>query len=146
MVSILHPISKYQLETQNNPWILNKIPQTFVLRVMDHEKVIFIGKVKALQSVNKYGSFSILAGHTNFISIIYKKLFYYPVVGSMEEIPIDTGMIRYLNNAADIYLGIEATDQLDELELKVVQEPKSLLQQRTELEQSLGQASGQKSG
>lgn len=104
---------------------------------MDHEKVLFIGKVKALQSVNRYGAFSILAGHSNFISIIYKKLFYYPAVGEKKELDIDSGMLRYLNNSADIYLGIETSEELEELELEVVKKPENLAQQKTELEQNL---------
>lgn len=140
MSSILKPFSNYRLETESNPWILSSIPQTFVLRLMDHEKVVFIGKVKALQSINRYGSFSILAGHTNFITIIYQKLFYYPAVGEKQELDIDSGMLRYLNNSADVYLGIEASAELDKLELGVVKTPEQLAQQKLDLAENLAQA------
>lgn len=146
MASIFRPMNRYRLETESNPWILSSIPQTFVLRLMDHEQVLFIGKVKALQSVNRYGSFSILAGHTNFISIIYKKLFYYPAVGDKKELDIDSGMLRYLNNSADIYLGIESSEELDQLQLEAIKVPKDLEQQKLEFEQNLAKAEVQAGG
>ena len=138
MAGVFHPISKFRLETENNPWMLSSIPQTFVLRLMNHEKVLFIGKVKALQSINRYGSFSILAGHTNFITIIYQKLFYYPAVGDKIEIDIDSGMLRYLNNSADVYLGIEASEELEQLNLGAVELPAELVEQQQVLDQLQG--------
>lgn len=100
---------------EQKPWILSHIPQTFVLRVLTPQAVVFIGKVKAIASNNNMGQFDVLPGHTNLISIIYKKLIVYPEVGMPKEFTLDTGILRFINNSCDLYLGLELTEVLENL-------------------------------
>lgn len=100
---------------EQQPWILSSIPKTFVLRILSPSQVLYVGKVHAIASSNAYGPFDILPGHTNFISIIFKRLIIYPEQGDSQEFALDTGILRFVNNTSDLYLGIEVTQVLQAL-------------------------------
>ncbi len=100
---------------EQQPWILSALPQTFVLRILNPQQVLFVGKVKALASANSRGPFDILPGHTNLISIIYQSLLVYLENGQAQEFDIDTGILRFMNNSCDLYLGIELEKELSQL-------------------------------
>ena len=100
---------------EQKPWILTHIPQTFVLRILNPTQVLFVGKVKAFASQNRMGQFDVLPGHTNIISIIYKRLIIYPETGQPKEFDIDTGILRFMNNSCELYLGVETTEVMKSL-------------------------------
>lgn len=100
---------------EQKPWILSYIPQTFVLRILNPTQVLFVGKVKAFASQNRMGQFDVLPGHTNIISIIYKRLIIYPEIGQPKEFDIDTGILRFINNSCELYLGIETSEVMKSL-------------------------------
>lgn len=86
----------------------NSAPGRLFVRVRDINHVIFEGYVKALSSVNDRGLFDILPFHTNFISIIKEKIIIHKEDGTKEEIPIDAGVLKQLNNTVQVFLGIKA--------------------------------------
>lgn len=78
------------------------------MRVRDINTIIFEGYVKALTSINDRGLFDILPFHTNFISIIKEKIIIHKEDGTQQEIPIDAGVLKQLNNTVQVFLGIQA--------------------------------------
>ncbi|MBI1863573.1 hypothetical protein HYS00_05660 [Candidatus Microgenomates bacterium] len=78
------------------------------LRVRDINTIIFEGYVKALTSTNDKGLFDILPFHTSFISIIKEKIIIHKEDGTKQEIPIDAGVLKQLNNTVQVFLGIQA--------------------------------------
>jgi len=103
---------------EQQPWILSAIPETFVLKVLDPQQILFVGKVHALASANYKGSFDILPGHVNLISIIYKNASIFPELGDQQEFVFDVGILRFVNNAADLYVGLEFSQVLDQVAAK----------------------------
>ena len=121
---------------EQKPWILSTIPQTFVLKILNQSRVVFIGKVKAIASANAYGSFDILPGHTNFVAIIFQKLILYPQIGVKQEFEIDTGILRFINNSCEVYLGVQLSEELKDLpefDFSAL-ETESKIKERAELE------------
>lgn len=86
---------------------MNNKSRLFV-RVRDINTIIFEGYVKALSSINDRGLFDILPFHTNFISIIKEKIIIHKEDGTKQEIPIDAGVLKQLNNTVQVFLGIQA--------------------------------------
>jgi hypothetical protein len=81
-------------------------PLTVFIR--DNDKVIFQGKAKSITTYNDFGDFDVLAGHTEFISLIYDKLKVKKDNDEEQDIPIDRGVIRIFKNQVDIFLGLDA--------------------------------------
>ena len=100
---------------EQTPWVLTNIPQTYVLKVLKPQELVFLGKVKAVASTNYLGPFDVLPGHTNIISIIYKDAKIYPESGDQIDFKFDVGILRFINNSADLYLGLEFTAILQQL-------------------------------
>ncbi|MEN8253484.1 MAG: hypothetical protein ABFQ62_03870 [Patescibacteria group bacterium] len=128
---------------EQQPWILSTIPQTFVLRILNPTQVLFVGKVKAFASQNRMGQFDVLPGHTNIISIIYKRLIIYPENGQPREFDIDTGILRFMNNSCELYLGIETTKVMKDLPqfdfAQIAQETQEKIDQREVQQRALKQ-------
>lgn len=101
-------------QTQQS-WILSKIPQTFVLRILNPQELLFVGKVHALSSANYKGNFDILPGHANIISIIYRKVELFGETDQKQVFEFDVGILRFINNSADLYLGLEFSQVLDQV-------------------------------
>lgn len=68
--------------------------------------VIFKGEANALTSYNEKGIFDILPFHTHFISIIKTAVIIHHTDGKKQELPIDGGVLRVLENGVDVLLGI----------------------------------------
>jgi F0F1-type ATP synthase epsilon subunit len=76
------------------------------LIIKNRDKVVFEGNVNTVSSYNKSGLFNILSDHSNFISIIEKKI----VInqgGATEEMDISNGLLKVKDNKIWIYLGIK---------------------------------------
>ena|SRR3989338_2922639 len=82
------------------------------LTVMNFEDIVYEGNVIALSSENEQGVFDILPLHTNFISIIRKKITLYESEGVKKDIPIKTGILKAIENNVSVFLGLEGT-QID---------------------------------
>lgn len=81
---------------------------TLNLTIIDAEKKIFEGEVKALSSYNDDGPFDILPYHANFISIIKKKLTVHLLNGEKNEYPIEVAVLKSAENKIAVYFGIES--------------------------------------
>jgi len=100
---------------EQQPWILTAIPETFVLKILKPQELVFLGKVHAVASINYKGPFDVLPGHTNIISVIYKSAGIYQENGENLKFDFDVGILRFINNTADLYLGLEFTQVLEKL-------------------------------
>lgn len=76
------------------------------LIVKSREKVIFRGEVDNVSSYNKIGLFNILKNHSNFISIIEKKLAF-KQMGATQEIPVEHALMKVTANKVFVYQGIK---------------------------------------
>jgi F-type H+-transporting ATPase subunit epsilon len=81
---------------------------TLNLTIIDAEKKIFEGEVKALSSYNDDGPFDILPYHANFISIIKKKLIVHLLNGDKNEYPIEVAVLKSTENKITVFFGIES--------------------------------------
>jgi F0F1-type ATP synthase epsilon subunit len=76
------------------------------LTIKNRDKVVFEGNVNTVSSYNKVGLFNILKDHSNFISIIEKKILINQG-GATQEIDINNGLIKVRDNKIWIYIGIK---------------------------------------
>ena len=81
--------------------------ELFNVKVINSEKLLFEGQAESVTSVNAEGTFDILPHHTNFISIITKKLQINLENGKKIQMDIDEGIIKCKDNYLNIYLGIK---------------------------------------
>lgn len=81
----------------------------FHLKVQSREGVLYEGDVIALTSFNEKGKFDILALHTNFISLIQKKLEIRDEENTdkAKEIRFNNALLRVKENNVEVYLGVE---------------------------------------
>ncbi len=82
-------------------------PKTIALTVHDRSGVVFEGEVRGISSYNARGLFDILPIHSNFISVLRKKLILHQTDGSKQEIHLDSGVIQVLLNKAVVYVGLK---------------------------------------
>lgn len=81
-------------------------PKLF-LKIITRQGVPFNGEIKSLSSTNEHGAFDVLQKHTQFISIIKKKLTIRMLDNSVREIPIDNAVMRVKGSEVQVYLGIK---------------------------------------
>lgn len=81
----------------------------FHLKVQSREGVLFDGEVSSLTSYNEKGKFDVLALHTNFISLVQKKLEIRDSedLNKTKEIKFENALLRVKDNNVEVYLGIE---------------------------------------
>ena len=75
--------------------------------VRDREGVKFNGGAVAVSSVNAAGPFDVLPGHTNFISLIRKRVSVTGPEGKKTEFNLESGVIQVLKDQVNVYLGVE---------------------------------------
>ncbi len=73
--------------------------------VRDREGIKFNGSAQYISSVNSVGSFDILAGHSNFISLIRKKVAITEPGGKRTEFNLESGVIQVLKDKINVYIG-----------------------------------------
>lgn len=74
--------------------------------VRDRTKILFAGEAEAITSFNEKGEFDILAFHENFISLISKELRIRIKGGTVQTIPVASGVATVKQNVVEVYLGI----------------------------------------
>lgn len=74
--------------------------------IRDRQGVQFEGQVRAISGVNSKGPFDVLPIHTNFITILRKKLTLHKIDGTKQEIAADSGVMRVLQDKIEVYLGV----------------------------------------
>ena len=68
---------------------------------------MFEGEIESLSSVNDSGKFDVLGHHANFISMIRDHLIIREKGGRTRELKIGRGILKVLDNSANVYLGIK---------------------------------------
>ena len=74
--------------------------------VRTRQNVVFKGEAEAVSSVNTVGPFDILAGHTNFVSMIRNMLTIHKLDGSRMDIVVENGVLVVENNIVQVFLGV----------------------------------------
>ena len=69
-------------------------------------KIGYRGPAVALSSVNKIGKFDILSEHTNFISLIFKKLTIHLKEKKQVDYEFKRGVLEVSDNLVKVFLGI----------------------------------------
>lgn len=85
--------------------------QTIKLKIRNREKLVLEEEVKAITSLNDTGIFDVLPEHANFISIIKEYLIIHKTNGSKEEVKLEKGVMRVLNNEIQIFIGLTAASE-----------------------------------
>ncbi len=80
------------------------------VEIVNSENIVYSGKVKSVTSFNEKGRFDVIPMHTNFISIIHKKVALHELSGSRQEFQIESGIMKVKGNIIQIFLGVEALD------------------------------------
>lgn len=80
--------------------------QALHLTIIDAEKKVYDGDIKAFSSKNDSGPFDILPFHANFISIIHENIVIHEASKNKKEIPIKTAVLKALENNLTVFLGI----------------------------------------
>jgi F0F1-type ATP synthase epsilon subunit len=81
---------------------------TDVLRVevRSRQGLVFEGDLYAVSSYNTKGLFDVLPRHTNFISMIQKKVTLRQLDGRTDEIGVENGVMMVENNKVMVFLGV----------------------------------------
>jgi len=78
------------------------------VKIRDLVHTVFEGDVMAITSTNEKGVFDILSSHSNFISLIKDRITLTHLDGTKQQINLNTGVIRNVNNSVEVFLGVEA--------------------------------------
>lgn len=81
---------------------------SFPLRIITRDEVIYEGEVKSITSYNKVGTFDVLPIHANFISLLQNTVILNKLDGTTQTINLNDGVIRVVEGRAEIFLGIRA--------------------------------------
>lgn len=74
--------------------------------VRSRRGLIFEGPLAAVSSYNTVGPFDVLPEHSNFVSMISKKLVLHKSNGKKEEMWVDKGVMVVEKNSVQVFVGI----------------------------------------
>jgi F0F1-type ATP synthase epsilon subunit len=80
--------------------------QTLKVEIRSRQGLIFKGDLAAVSSFNLVGPFDVLPEHTNFVSMIKKKIVLHRADGRSEEINVDSGIIMVENSEVKVFVGV----------------------------------------
>lgn len=83
--------------------------------------LVFKEKVTAIASGNTTGPFSILPGHTNFISMITDPIDAHLPNGEVRNFEVGLGVLRIFNNQAEAFVGLHINKQTEALAQRLQQ-------------------------
>ena len=84
---------------------LTKIGDQFIeVYISNQNEILYNGKAKAFNSENSLGKFSIIPKHTNFRSIIYKKMSVIPLIGDKKNFIFTKGVLSFSENKLEVYI------------------------------------------
>lgn len=92
-------------------FVQQAIPESFDLQLLSPRETIYDGLVKAIESVNESGPFSILSGHLNFISLIHDYLTIYFPDNTTQQFAIRRGVVRSYQNRVNVFIEPEAAEE-----------------------------------
>lgn len=75
--------------------------------IRDRKGIVWEGEATAVTGRNEVGPFDVLAGHSNFISIISKKLIIKTADKKLREFNVDSGILQVREGKVMIYLGVK---------------------------------------
>ncbi len=77
------------------------------LKVVSRDGIVFEGIIENLTSVNDKGKFDVLSHHANFISLIQDYLIIRTGEEEDQEIKIDSGVMKVVDNDVEVFLGVK---------------------------------------
>ncbi|MBL8031961.1 MAG: hypothetical protein JNK33_06615, partial [Candidatus Doudnabacteria bacterium] len=85
-------------------------------------------KVKALASANSVGPFSVLPGHTNFISMITAPVTAYLMDGQTRTFEAGLGVLRCYHNRVEVFAGLHVSKEAENLAKRLQSSGKEVIQ------------------
>jgi len=83
-----------------------KTKESLIVEVRSRQGLVFEGELAAVTSYNTVGPFDVLPRHSNFISMISRRLILRQHDGRTDEINLDNGVMMVEENKVFIFLGI----------------------------------------
>ena len=87
--------------------ILSNMSDLLSVTVRDRKGVVWEGEATAVSGRNVAGPFDVLPQHSNFISIISKKLVVKTADKKTREFNVDSGILQVREGKVMIYLGVK---------------------------------------
>ena len=75
--------------------------------IRDRKGIVWQGQVRALSSYNIKGAFDVLPMHANFITLLKNRLVLHKTDGVKEEIQVDNGVMRAVENKVQVFVGVK---------------------------------------
>lgn len=75
--------------------------------IRDRNGIVWQGQVRALSSYNIKGAFDVLPMHANFITLLKNRLVLHRTDGAKEEIQVDNGVMRAVENKVQVFVGVK---------------------------------------
>ena len=82
----------------------NKPNNQIKVYISNTDEVLFNDNALDFSSLNDLGEFSIIPMHTNFRSIIYKKMTITKTDGSKETFNFNKGVLSFADNSLEVYI------------------------------------------
>jgi F0F1-type ATP synthase epsilon subunit len=76
------------------------------IKILNMESVLFEGTVSSVSSYNESGIFDILPLHSNFITLISKKIILHTLEKTDREFDIQNGVLKVSENRVFIFLDV----------------------------------------
>jgi F0F1-type ATP synthase epsilon subunit len=83
-----------------------KTKESLMVEVRSRQGLVFEGELAAVTSYNTVGQFDVLPRHSNFISMINKRVILRRHDGRTDEINLENGVMMVEENTVHIFLGV----------------------------------------
>ncbi len=83
-----------------------EVKNRLFVTVRTRRGLTFEGELFAVSSFNQVGAFDVLPDHSNFVSMIAKRLILHKPDGRKEELNVDKGVIMVEKNRVQVFIGI----------------------------------------
>lgn len=77
------------------------------IKILSPEEILFEGKAHFITCINKEGEFDLLPYHSNFISLIYKRIRVYPIEEEQKDIEIGYALLKCYKNTVIILTNVD---------------------------------------
>jgi F0F1-type ATP synthase epsilon subunit len=81
------------------------------VNILTPDTALYKGYAKSVTSKNVRGTFDVLYFHTNFVSIIKEFIKVQETDGTFKNFPIESAIIKVLNNKVHIFIGIDTLQE-----------------------------------
>ncbi|MBP7859983.1 hypothetical protein KA001_03435 [Patescibacteria group bacterium] len=76
------------------------------LKITTPKGLLYGGSARSVSSFNKKGKFDVLISHINYVTKIEKQVEIITTEGELKVFPVESGVLRAVENVVDVYLGI----------------------------------------